>query len=119
MSSTIRVKKTCKDCNKQFIAQKTTTQYCSHSCASRAYKKRTRNKKVDTVIKKEIEKAISNPIIAQREFLSVDETCRLINASRWTIYRLISNGKLKASKIGRNIRITRTSINKLFTLSEI
>lgn len=119
MSSTIRVKKTCKDCNKHFIAQKTTTKYCSHTCASRAYKKRTRNKKVDTVIEKEIEKAISNPILSQREFLSVDETCRLINASRWTIYRLINKRKLKASKIGKSIRIAKSSINELFKLSEI
>jgi len=59
-----------------------------------------------------------NPAISQKEFLTVDEACQLINASRWTIYRLIDKGELKAGKLGRSTRIPRTAINELFKLTE-
>ena len=45
---------------------------------------------------------------------SVKETCQLIGASRWTIYRLIDGGSLKASKLGSRTIIARTEINNLF-----
>ena len=37
--------KICLFCRKEFEAQKRTTKYCSHQCASRAYKVRKRNEK--------------------------------------------------------------------------
>lgn len=70
-------------------------------------------------IKKETEKALYNPAISQKEFLTVDEACQLINASRWTIYRLIEKGTIKAAKLGRITRISRSSINNLFNLTEV
>ncbi len=119
MSSHIRLQKTCQFCGEGFTAKTTVTQFCSDYCAKRAYKERKRNEKVEAAIKQETEKAIYKPAISQKEFLTIDETCRLINASRWTIYRLIDNGQLKAGKVGRNTRIPRTAINELFKLSAI
>lgn len=97
-----------------FTAKTTVTQFCSDDCAKKAYKKRKRNEKIEVTIHKEAETKAYNPGIAQKEFLTIDETCQLIHASRWTIYRLIDNGKLQAGKIGRNTRIPRTAINELF-----
>jgi excisionase family DNA binding protein len=114
MSSTIKVEKTCQHCGKKFIAQKTTTKCCSHRCASAAYKQRARNAKVEAVIQKENEQKPFNLNVTQKEFLSVQETCQLIGASRWTIYRLIDAGSLKASKLGSRTIIPRTEINNLF-----
>jgi excisionase family DNA binding protein len=74
--------------------------------------------KIEVAIKEETEKALYNPAISQKEFLTVDEACQLINASRWTIYRLIDKGELKAGKLGRSTRIPRTAINELFKLTE-
>ena len=34
----MEVKRICKWCGKPFIAKKTTTNYCSHQCASQGYK---------------------------------------------------------------------------------
>ena len=48
MSSTIKLPKFCNHCGKAFIAQKTTTQFCGHPCASKAYKQRKREEKVNT-----------------------------------------------------------------------
>ncbi len=42
---TMEVKRVCKWCGKIFIAQKTTTCFCSHACASRGYKERIRERK--------------------------------------------------------------------------
>jgi predicted DNA-binding transcriptional regulator AlpA len=53
-------------------------------------------RKIEVAIKEETEKAMYNPAISQKEFLTVEEACQLINASRWTIYRLIDKGELKA-----------------------
>lgn len=118
MSSNIRFKKICQHCGNHFIAKTTVTQFCSDTCAKRAYKLRKRNEKIKVVIKEETGKPLYNPTIAQKEFLTVEEACQLINASRWTIYRLIEKGDLKAGKLGRSTRIPRAAINELFKLTE-
>ena len=118
MSSNIRLQKTCQHCGNRFTAKTTVTQFCSDTCAKRAYKQRKRDEKIEVAIKEETEKAMYNPAISQKEFLTVDEACQLINASRWTIYRLIDKGELKAGKLGRSTRIPRTAINELFKLTE-
>lgn len=114
MSSNIRLEKTCQHCSKNFIAKTTVTQYCSDTCAKRAYKDRIRSKKIEVAIQKNFEQKPFNPIVNQKEFLSVKETCQLIGASRWTIYRLIDGGNLKASKLGSRTIIARNEINNLF-----
>lgn len=119
MSSNIRLQKTCNYCGEKFTAKTTVTQFCSDNCAKRAYKKRKRDEKVEVAVKQEAEKAIYNPAISQKEFLSIEEACQLINASRWTIYRLIEKGTIKAAKLGRITRIPRSSINHLFNLTEV
>jgi excisionase family DNA binding protein len=119
MSSNIRLEKICQHCGVQFTAKTTVTQFCSDTCSKRAYKQRKRNEKINVAIKDETEKSNYNPSISQKEFLTVDEACQLINASRWTIYRLIDKGELKAGKLGRSTRIPRTAINELFKLTEV
>lgn len=118
ISSNIRLQKTCQHCGNRFTAKTTVTQFCSDTCAKRAYKQRKRNEKIEVAIKEENEKALYNPAIAQKEFLTVEEVCQLINASRWTIYRLIEKGELKAGKLGRSTRIPQAAINDLFKLTE-
>jgi excisionase family DNA binding protein len=118
MSSNIRLPKNCQHCGNRFTAKTTVTQFCSDYCSKRAYKKRKRNEKIEVAITDETEKAINNLAISQKEFLTVDEACQLINASRWTIYRLIDKGELKAGKLGRSTRIPRKAINELFKLKE-
>lgn len=39
------------------------------------------------------------------QFLSVDEVAEVLCVSKMTVYRLIENGLLKGSRIGRQIRI--------------
>lgn len=114
MSSNIRIEKTCEVCGNKFIAKRTVTRSCSLNCARLLYKRTKRNEKIGAVIQREAVLKPFNPDVSQKEFLTVAEACQLINASRWTIYRLIDNGQLKAAKLGRNTRIARTAINQLF-----
>lgn len=114
MSSNIRIEKTCQYCGVKFIAKTTVTKFCSDNCAKRAYKARNRDEKIQGAIYKEELEKVFNPEIKERDFLSIRETCQLIGMSRWTIYRLISSGKLIAHKIGNRTIITRIDINNLF-----
>ncbi len=41
----MEVKRICQWCGKPFIAQKTTTCYCSHQCSNLGYKERIRERK--------------------------------------------------------------------------
>ncbi len=124
MSSNIKVQRICQFCGDQFTAQKTTTKYCSHRCASRAYKKGVKGLKIETSNKETqgINNLINtlianNPLdaIRAKEFLTVKDTSKLLNCSVRTTYRLIVTGNIKAVNIGqRKTIIKRSEIDKLF-----
>jgi hypothetical protein len=46
MSNKLEIIKKCEYCGKRFVAQRTTTRYCSHPCNSRAYKEDKKKRKV-------------------------------------------------------------------------
>ena len=121
MSSNIRLEKTCNFCGNRFTAKTTVTQFCCDNCAKRAYKKRKRTVKIETAIQEEKQKIVTafNSVVVQKDFLSIDETCQLLGASRWTIYRLIDKGQLKAGKLGSRTIISRKAIDNLFNTSII
>ncbi len=132
MSSNIKIPKFCQHCGQAFVAQKTTTRFCSHKCASRAYKQRKREEKVGSTLKEQIKSVTSAnsenlqslqslPIqtgnfinLRDKEFLSVQEAAILLGASRWTIQRMIQREELKAGKLGRRTIIPRSEIDNLF-----
>ena len=45
-----------------------------------------------------------------REWLGYEEARRLVGLSRTTLYRLIASGEVKAARIGRSVKINRTSL---------
>lgn len=114
MSSNIRIEKVCTFCGANFTAKTTVTQFCSDNCAKRSYKQRKREGKILNAIDRDKQANPFNPIIKQKEFLSIDETCQLMGASRWTIYRLIEKGTLKAAKLGSRTIVPRKAIDNLF-----
>ena len=115
MSSNIKIQRICQHCNNEFTARTTVTKYCSHKCASRAYKDRTRKKKVE---KSNIEtkKVIARPveIVNAKEFLTVKDVSILLSCSIRTAYRLIDNGTINAVNLGTRLtRVKRSELNKL------
>jgi excisionase family DNA binding protein len=46
--------------------------------------------------------------------LRIQETAKLLKVSKWTVYRWIEEGRLKATKIGRgSLRVFQASVNGL------
>lgn len=131
MSSKMEISKICECCGETFIAQKTTTRYCSHKCNSKAYKLRKRNDKIETAgntfkmvginysTMQEI-KRLSDEYekIKDKEFLSVKEAAFLLSAGRTTIYRYLHDGTLKAVQTNGKTFIRRTDINIMFDNAE-
>jgi len=131
MSSTIKLPKFCNHCGKAYIAQKTTTKYCSHKCNSAAYKKTKREEKVNAEFKNQQDKIVSaspgdanqtlptpkagnHNNLREKEFLSILEVATLLGASRWTIQRMIKSNRLPVAKLGSRTIIKRASIDNLF-----
>lgn len=115
MSSNIRIEKTCLFCGELFIAKTTVTKHCSDDCAKRAYKKKKRQEKIQEV-DSNIALPLSEDNIHSKAFLSIKETCRLLGASRWTIYRMIARKELKSAKIGTRTIINKDDIDNLFAI---
>lgn len=118
MSSNMQITKKCECCGKTFIAQKTTTRYCSHKCNSKAYKQEKRQFKmvgINYSTMKEIER-ISDKYekIKDKEYLSVSETAFLLSVGRTTTYRYLREGKLKAIQTKGKTFIRRSDIDAMF-----
>lgn len=117
MSSNIEIKRLCQYCGIEFIARTTKTRYCSHICNGRAYKAQLKTAKVDSS-NIETKRIKNRPIdeLKAKEFLSVQDACKLLGISHRTIYRLLQRGELKAGKIGKRTIFKRSEIDKLFEL---
>ncbi len=116
MSSNIEITRICQFCDNEFTARTTVTKYCSHRCASLAYKARQRGKDI-AKSNRETAEIISAPIIElqAKDFLSVSDASELLGVSRWTLSRAINDGRLNAVRFGKRIVIKRTEIDRLFS----
>jgi excisionase family DNA binding protein len=81
-----------------------------------AYKARTRGTKIK-ISNIEMTQAVSIPIarLQAKDFLSIEDTCKLLGVSRWTVSRAIKEKRLKAVNLGKRIVIKRTEIDRLFS----
>ncbi|MFA8436778.1 MAG: helix-turn-helix transcriptional regulator [Marinifilaceae bacterium] len=115
MSSNMRIPKICQHCGTEFIAKTTTTKFCSHRCSQKAYKVRKRKEKVERVKVLDEQKVQFNlNQVEDKPFLSIQEACQLLGASRMTLYRQIKKGTFKVGKLGRRTIIQRSEIEKIF-----
>ncbi|WP_289858764.1 helix-turn-helix domain-containing protein, partial [uncultured Muribaculum sp.] len=119
-TSTIRIKKVCEWCGKEFEAQKCSTRYCCKRCAEHAYKDRKRQERKTETETRVIETIIrqKEEAVSRRDYLSVQETADLMGVKRNAIYQLIYRGKLKAYRLtSRVTRISRKDIDDLLGTS--
>ena len=101
----MEVKRVCKWCGKIFIAQKTTTCFCSHACASRGYKERIRERKQQ--LKKNEELMQIRQSFEGQDYFSFAQAAKLMGVSRQYIYKLVHSGKLRASRLSDKMSIIR------------
>lgn len=119
MSSNIKIQRICEHCGNEFTARTTTTKYCSHKCNSAAYKTKKRAEKVEkTNTETRIIKQQPIEDIKAKEYLNINEVCKLIGISRRTVYRLIEQGDLKKIKVGTRTIIKRSALNRLINNKE-
>jgi excisionase family DNA binding protein len=120
MSSNLYISKICKHCGNAFTARTTVTKYCGDSCAKKAYKSRKRKEKIQVTLTNDMQQqkevVVSHTLkdVNNKDFLSVTEASQLIGVSRWTIQRMIQQGRLKAVAFGRKRIVARCQIENLF-----
>lgn len=114
----MKVNRICEFCSEHFVAQKTTTRYCSDNCAKRAYKKRIRDQKVASAESQYLSKLKGFDIleIQKKDYLTIRETMFLLNVSRMTLHRMIKDGRLTKLEGLKAVRLRKTDIDKLFDL---
>ncbi|WP_296151249.1 helix-turn-helix domain-containing protein [uncultured Flavobacterium sp.] len=121
MSSNISVYRICGFCGSEFLAKKTTTKYCSLKCASKDYKRRLRNQKIENSNLQTI-KIKNQPLtdLKDKEFLNVKQLALLLGFSVKTVYRLINTKRINAYNFSeRKTLIRRSDIDALFDKPQI
>jgi len=114
MSSNIEIIKKCAWCGKEFVARKTSTEYCSHLCSGLAYKERKRQQKLEAY-KSEYAKATDEVCdIEKLEFLSPTQLCRLLGVSRATIYRYFADNAITTVQFKGKTIARRQDVDDLF-----
>ena len=105
----MEVRKICQWCGKPFIAQKTTTCYCSHQCSNLGYKECIRERKRQ--LKRSQELLQPRQAAEGQDFFSFAQAAKLMGVTRQYIYKLVKESKLRASRIsGKKSLIRRADI---------
>ncbi len=91
----------CAFCGREFTANSGIQKYCSVSCADEAKKER---KKRNEDFLKAVEPVIG---LRQQEYLTFSKAAVIMGCSRQYVYKLVSQGKLKASRISNRMAIIR------------
>ncbi len=112
----------CKQCRKEFTAKTTKTRFCSHNCARASYKEKKRNSHIAQAIQKVIVKQEPKTIITyqelkDKELLTINETCILLNITHVTLRRWIKSKRIISSRLGKKHLINRIHINDLILQS--
>ena len=108
-TTTIRIKKVCEWCGKEFEAQRCSTRFCSKACTDHAYKKQKRQElKKDTEIQSKVSSFTGKTEeLKQLEFLSVADAAQLLNVTTRAVYNLIYRGTLKAYRLSQQWTVIR------------
>lgn len=117
-ASKIKIKKVCEWCGQEFLALKVSTRFCSKQCNGHAYKDANRKKVLLETERETLEKVSQNNISQglNREFMSVAEAATLLGVTRMTIYNLIYNNVLHASKITSRLTfVSRSDIDAMIS----
>jgi DNA binding domain, excisionase family len=120
MSSNIRINRICKYCGEVFVAKTFKTQFCSHSCNSKDYKKREKIRKIEesqeeykSDLKNSKSQSMNMEELKSKIYLSIAEVCLLVGMSDSTIRKFVKEGKLKTIRLGKKHLILKSQIENL------
>ena len=112
----MEVKRICQWCGKPFIAQKTTTCYCSPQCSKRGYKHRIKERRMELRHMQEMQELRSS--LEKQEYFTFSQAARLMGVSRQYIYKLVKEDKLRASRISGRMSLVRRADIELMLKSK-
>lgn len=120
MSSNIRINRICKYCGEVFVAKTFKTQFCSHSCNSKDYKKREKIRKIEesqeeykSNLKNSKSESMNMEELKSKIYLSIAEVCLLVGMSDSTIRNFVKEGRLKTIRLGKKYLILKSQIENL------
>ena len=120
MSSNIRINRICKYCGEVFVAKTFNTQFCSHSCNSKDYKKREKIRKIEeskeeykSDLKNSKSQSMNMEELKSKIYLSIAEVCLLVGMSDSTIRKFVKEGRLKTIRLGKKHLILKSQIENL------
>ena len=120
MSSNIRINRICKHCGEVFVAKTFKTQFCSHSCNSKDYKKREKIRRMEeskeeykSDLKNSKSQSINMEELKSKIYLSIAEVCLLVGMSDSTIRKFVKEGRLKTIRLGKKHLILKSQIENL------
>ena len=109
ISKSMRPTRKCEFCGKTFVPRSGMQKYCSEDCQAEA--KRLRKKRQQDLING-IEPIMD---LQHQEYLTFSKAAILMGCTRQYIYKLVANGKLKASRLSSRMAFVRkTDIEKMF-----
>jgi len=122
-------KRVCNFCQKDFIAQKYTTKYCSNRCANLGHKMQVRQDKENMFNDNETYKRLLNKIllsvehieqalelygikqqISREDLLTTEKYCELMNIHPRTLRRMIERKEIETTKQGNKILIPKNQL---------
>ena len=105
----MRPTRKCEFCGKAFVPRSGMQKYCSEECQAEA--KRIRKKRQQDLIN-DIEPIMD---LQCQEYLTFSKAAVLMGCTRQYVYKLVANGKLKASRLSNRMAFVRKSdIEKMF-----
>ena len=105
----MRPTRKCEFCGKTFVPRSGMQKYCSEDCQAEA--KRLRKKRQQDLING-IEPIMD---LQSQEYLTFSKAAVLMGCTRQYVYKLVANGKLKASRLSNRMAFVRKSdIEKMF-----
>ena len=109
ISKSMRPTRKCELCGKTFVPRSGMQKYCSEECQAEA--KRLRKKRQQDLING-IEPIMD---LQHQEYLTFSKAAILMGCTRQYIYKLVANGKLKASRLSSRMAFVRKAdIEKMF-----
>lgn len=120
MSSNIRINRICKYCGEVFVAKTFKTQFCSHSCNSKDYKKREKIRRMEeskeeykSDLKNSKSQSMNMEKLKSKIYLSIAEVCLLVGMSDSTVRKFVKEGRLKTIRLGKKHLILKSQIENL------
>jgi len=109
----MRIKKNCEWCGEPFIAQTSTTKYCSKGCEDRAITASKQPVSADGETSNAPD-SIDYSALATKEYLTPTELAQLLQLGRSTIYRYIQDGIIPALQLPGKTLVWRKALEALF-----